>query len=80
MTEATPLEEASRLIEEHGFKRLPVVRGRELVGIIARADLVQALTQAIRNTAEAAELDTAFKARLTELERQALLHRTRSLR
>ena len=80
VTEATPLEEASRLIKEHGFKRLPVVRGRELVGIIARADLVQALTQAIRNTAEAAELDMAFKARLADLERQALLHRTRSLR
>jgi CBS domain-containing protein len=77
VTEATPLEEASRLIEEHGFKRLPVVRGRELVGIIARADLVQALTQAIRKAAEAAERDASFKARLIELERQALLHRTR---
>ena len=77
VTEATPLEEASRLIEEHGFKRLPVVRGRELVGIIARADLVQALTQAIRRAAEAAERDASFKARLIELERQALLHRTR---
>ena len=80
VTEATPLEETSRVIEEHGFKRLPVIRGRELVGIIARADLVQALTQAIRKAAEAAERDACFKARLTELERQALLHRTRSQR
>jgi CBS domain-containing protein len=80
VTEATPLEEAGRLIEERGFKRLPVVRGRELVGIIARADLVQALTQAIRKVAEAAERDASLKARLIELERQALLHRTRSPR
>jgi CBS domain-containing protein len=80
VSEATPLEEAGRLIEEHGFKRLPVVRGRELVGIIARADLVQALTRAIRKAAEAAERDASFEARLIELERQALLHRTRSQR
>jgi CBS domain-containing protein len=80
VTEATPLAEAGRLITERGFKRLPVVRGRELVGIIARADLVQALTQAIRKAAEAAERDAISNARLIELERQSLLHRIRSPR
>jgi CBS domain-containing protein len=79
-TEATPLEKACRLIEEHGFKRLPVVRGQELVGIIARADLVQALTRAIRKATEAAERDASLKSRLVELERQELLHRARSPR
>ncbi len=80
VTEATPLEQASRLVAERGFKRLPVVRGRALVGIIARADLVRALTQAILEVAETAERDARFKARLVELERQSLLHRTRSPR
>ena len=72
VTEATPLEEASRLIEKHGFKRLPVLRGRELVGIIARADLVRALAQAIRKAADAAERDASVKARLIELTRLCL--------
>jgi CBS domain-containing protein len=80
VTEATPLEEAGRLITERGFKRLPVVRGRELVGIIARADLVHALTKAIRRAEEAAARDESANARLLELERQALLHRARSPR
>jgi CBS domain-containing protein len=80
VTEATSLEEAGRLIMEHGFKRLPVMRGQELVGIIARADLVRALTQAVRQTAESAERDAIYNARLAELQRQALLYRTRSPR
>jgi CBS domain-containing protein len=75
VTETTPLEEAGRLITERGFKRLPVVRGKELVGIIARADLVRALTQAIR---KAAERDAIYNERLIELERQSWLHRTRA--
>jgi len=80
VTEATPLQEAGRLITEHGFKRLPVVRGRELVGIIARADLVQALTAAIRKAAESAERNASNHDRLVALEHQALLQRARSLR
>jgi CBS domain-containing protein len=47
VVETTPLEEAGHLIEEHGFKRLPVVRDSRLVGIIARADFVRALAHAI---------------------------------
>lgn len=80
VAEATPLEEASRLITEHGFKRLPVVRGGELVGIIARADLVRALAQAIGKAAESAERIAAYNARLAELQRQSLIYRTRPLR
>ena len=77
VTEATPLEEAGRLIAERGFKRLPVVRGRALVGIVARADLVRALAQAIRSAAASAERSAISNARLSELERQSLLFRTR---
>ncbi len=78
VTEDTPLDEASRLIEERGFKRLPVVRDGRLVGIIARADLVRALTQVIRGASLVAERDVGLKSQLVELERQALLYRTRS--
>jgi CBS-domain-containing membrane protein len=39
------VQEAARLMVEHGVNRLPVVRGDELVGIVTRADLVRAFTR-----------------------------------
>ena len=35
VTEETPLEEIVQLMEKHRIKRLPVVRGRQIVGIVA---------------------------------------------
>ncbi len=43
VTEETPVEEIARILEEQGIKRVPVVRGRRLVGIVSRRDLVRAL-------------------------------------
>ena len=43
VTEQTPLEEVVRVMEKHRIKRLPVVRGQELVGIVSRANLLHAL-------------------------------------
>lgn len=40
--ETTPLAEAADLMMEHKVKRLPVVRGGRIVGILSRADLVRA--------------------------------------
>ncbi len=39
----TPVEEIAALMETHRVKRLPVVRGGQLVGIVTRADLLRAL-------------------------------------
>jgi CBS domain-containing protein len=39
----TPLDQVVALMEEHKIKRLPVVDGAKLVGIVARADLLRAL-------------------------------------
>ena len=72
---AFPIGEACRLIEDRGIKRLPVVQDGMLVGIIARADLMRALTSAISIAANA---DAGVKARLMELERQFWLNRARS--
>lgn len=77
---ASPLKEACRLIEDRGIKRLPVVQDGELVGIIARADLVRALAQSIERAVPAPTPDVSVNKRLAELERQMWRSRARSPR
>ena len=43
VTEETPVSEIARLLEEHHIKRVPVVRGARVVGIVSRANLLQGL-------------------------------------
>jgi CBS domain-containing protein len=43
VNEETPIEQVVDLMEKHRIKRVPVVRGRHVVGIISRANLLQAL-------------------------------------
>ena len=57
------LREACRLIEDHGFKRLPVVENGKLVGIIARADLVRAFAQATEEAGAAKVPDVSVDER-----------------
>lgn len=68
----TSVEEIVALFETRGVKRVPVLRGEKLVGIVSRADLVQALavkTHARKATRPAG--DEAIQRRLiAELERQ----------
>lgn len=77
ITENAPLEEAARLIGDNDIKRLPVVRDHQLVGIIARADIVRAIILAARKITDAAKRNEMADARLLELERQSLLRRAR---
>lgn len=44
-TEDTTLEDIVRLMEQRQIKRVPVLRGKKLVGIISRANLLHALVQ-----------------------------------
>jgi predicted transcriptional regulator len=76
VTEDRPLEEVARLIKERDIKRVPVMRGDQLVGIISRLDLVRALTQAVRKVSESTNETSAMRKRMTELERLAWMHRT----
>jgi CBS domain-containing protein len=69
----TPAAEIATLLESRGIKRVPVVRDGQLVGIVSRANLVQALagmpSAAFRVTPPA---DQAIRGRLlAELERQS---------
>lgn len=43
VTEKTSVEEIARIMTTHGIKRLPVMRGDTVVGIISRADIVGAI-------------------------------------
>lgn len=50
ITEETPLEDIVRLMERNNVKRLPVMRGGELVGIVTRSNLLQAVASLARDT------------------------------
>jgi CBS domain-containing protein len=41
--ENTPLEKVAGLMEKHNIKRLPVMRGTKVIGIISRADFIRAV-------------------------------------
>src|SRR5438105_3574319 len=43
VTEDTPLENIVQLMEKHNIKRLPVLRGDQIVGIVSRSNLLQAV-------------------------------------
>jgi CBS domain-containing protein len=43
VTEDTPLREIADLLEKNRIKRVPVVRGEKLVGIVSRSNLLQGL-------------------------------------
>jgi CBS domain-containing protein len=43
--EDTPVEEIAKLMTTHNIKRVPVMRGEEVVGIVSRADIVSAIAR-----------------------------------
>lgn len=43
VTEETPIGETAHLLEKKRIKRVPVMRGGQLVGIVSRADLLRAV-------------------------------------
>lgn len=55
------LETVVELMERRGIKRLPVVREGQLVGIISRANLMQALASLARNEPESAGPDQSIR-------------------
>jgi CBS domain-containing protein len=42
----TPLHEVAALLERHSIKRVPIVENNQLVGVVSRANLVQAVASA----------------------------------
>ena len=59
--EDTPLDQAVHLMESHKVKRLPVVRGGKVVGIVSRANLMRALASIYRAAPKSAKDDAAIR-------------------
>jgi CBS domain-containing protein len=71
VTEDTPLEEVVRLMERHHIKRVPVMRGTRVVGIVTRANLLRALVKTALPLENLSAGDQQIRDRLlAELERQ----------
>jgi CBS domain-containing protein len=71
VTEDTSLDTIVDLMERHRIKRLPVVRGLHVVGIVTRRDLLLALVgQSVNDRRAAGDDQTIRDHLLCELERQ----------
>jgi len=61
VSEDTELDEVIHLMEKNQVKRLPVVKGGTVVGIVSRANIVQALSGLVRGSAPLRQDDIAIR-------------------
>jgi CBS-domain-containing membrane protein len=72
VTEDAPLEQVVHLMERHRVKRLPVVRGDQMVGIVTRKNLMRALASFALSAQPVAAGDAEIRERLlAELRRHS---------
>lgn len=64
VTEDTPLEEIVSSMERNGVKRLPVMRDGKLVGIVSRANLLQAVAGLARDVPDPTADDDHIRSRI----------------
>lgn len=71
VSEDAPLEEIVELMEHHRIKRVPVLRGDIVVGIVTRSNLMHAMVSIARKTQPPATSDAAIRDRmLAEMKNQ----------
>jgi CBS domain-containing protein len=66
ISEDTPLEEIVKTMENNGVKRLPVMRGDKLVGIVSRANLLQAVATLARDIPDPTADDDHIRRRIVD--------------
>ena len=68
-----PLAEIAAVLEERRIKRVPVLKGTRLAGIVSRSDLVKALAAAADSAEESRQLTDAeiLRRLMAELQRQS---------
>ena len=72
VTEDAPLDQIVQIMESNSVKRVPVVRGNELVGIVTRSDFLAAVADLSRNvTSRFADDDRIRRAVAAEIEQAA---------
>ncbi len=64
ITEDAPLDEIVTLMETNGVKRLPVMSGTKLVGIVSRANLLQAVAGLARDIPDPTADDDHIRSRI----------------
>jgi CBS-domain-containing membrane protein len=64
ITEDTPLDEIVTSMETNGVKRLPVMNGTKLVGIVSRANLLQAVADLARDIPDPTADDDHIRSRI----------------
>ena len=64
ISEDTPLEDIVAAMERHNVKRLPVVRGSQVVGIVTRANLLQAVASLARDVPDPTADDNHIRDRI----------------
>ena len=64
-TEETSLEDLVHLMEKKGIKRLPVMRGEKLVGIVTRSNLLQAVASMAHEIPDPTVDDDHIRERIT---------------
>lgn len=69
--EETPIARIVALMQEHGIKRIPVMRGQRLVGVVSRADLLRVVVAAKLDDDTAAGDDAIRRIILTRLQEDA---------
>jgi CBS domain-containing protein len=76
ITEDTSLEEVVRLMEDHRIKRVPVLRGDKLVGIVSRGNLLHAFIVLSPKTSTAPVSDATIKTQIeAELQEEVWIAR-----
>src|SRR5262249_217068 len=65
-TEKTPLEQTVHLMERRRIKRLPVMREKNLVGIITRANIMRAVTRLAHEAHPDSASDAEIRRNLTD--------------
>jgi len=71
VTEDAPLEAIVELMERRRIKRVPVMRGNTVVGIVTRSNLMHAMVSLARATPKEAQGDAAIREQLlAEMEKQ----------
>ncbi len=71
ITEDTPLDEIVQVMERRRIKRVPVMRGAQVVGIVSRSNLMHAVATLGRTAPPPAQSDAAIRQQLlAEFEKQ----------